>query len=112
MNLNEQIEIIKKIFTGILVETENDGICGHRIIINKFLSLEPCQVDQKTLLMKIKVPGWIACLDNGEHSVELYEGTDFWVAIEEIASELAKFRVQQVRDKFDPCMVPSHRQEW
>lgn len=112
MKLKEQIEVIKKCFTGILVETEDDGNGNHRIIINKFLSLEPRQVERKTLIKTIKVPGWLACLDNGEEAVELYEGTDFWAALEEIASELAKFRVQQVRDKFFPCMIPSRRQEW
>lgn len=112
MKLKEQLDIIKKCFTGILVEAEEDGHGHRRIVINKFLSLEPCEVERKTLIKKIKVPGFLACLDNGEDVDELYRGENFWDALEEIASELAKFRVQQVREKLFPCMIPSRRQEW
>jgi hypothetical protein len=111
MNLSEQLKIVRTCFTGTQVETESNGEGGHRIIIHKFLSIEPCMVDRKTLVKTIKVPGFLACLDHGEDVTELYKGTDFWTAVEEVAMELAVHRVRMLRDRFDPCMVPSARGE-
>lgn len=103
---DEQLKIAKVVFDGIPVETEA-GDHGQRILVNKFLSVEPYPVERRTLTKTIIVDGWMACLDNGEDVVYLYEGTDFWEAMKEMASVLAIWVIDQIRDKVDPCMVPS-----
>lgn len=102
----EQLEIAKKVFKNVPVDTEK-GDHGTRILVNMFLSVEPWPVQRKTLVKNVIVPGWMVCLDNGEGVVYLYEGPNFWEALKEMASVLAMWEVDQVRDKIDPCAIPS-----
>ena len=97
----EQFEIIKKVFPNVVVERE-----GERVLINHFLSIEPNEVEVRSIGRTRKVQGFLATLDNGEDAVELYNGTVFWEAIESCVVEFAKFNLKVLRDKLDPCMIP------
>lgn len=98
----EDFEIIKQAFPNVVVERE-----GERVIINHFLSIEPNEVEVRSIGRSSKVQGFLAILDNGEDAIELYNGTGFWEAIESLVVELAKFNLRVLQDKIDPCMVPT-----
>lgn len=97
----EQFEIIKQVFPNVVVEKEGD-----RILINHFLSIEPTEVEVRSIGRSRNVQGFLAILDNGEDAIELYAGTVFWKAIEALVVELAKFNLKVLQDKLDPCMIP------
>lgn len=105
MDAQEQLDIVRKVFPDVRIETEQ-GDHGVRILVNQFLAIEPHPVIRKTLTKNILVDGFMATLDNGEDVEYLYEGTDFWQGLKEMASVLAMWRVDQVKDKVDPCLVP------
>jgi hypothetical protein len=105
MDTQEQLDIVRKVFPDVRIETE-DGDHGTRILVNQFLAIEPYPVTRKTLTKSILVDGFMATLDNGEDVEYLYEGANFWDALKEMASTLAMWRVDQVKDKVDPCLVP------
>ena len=96
---------------GIKVETETDGQGHTRIIIDKFLALEPTTVTVKSILAHKNVPGWLATDDRGEDVCELYKGPSFWSALSELTQAHAMFRVRQLQDKYDPCLIPNGRDD-
>ena len=97
----EYIDIIKKAFPDVLVEKEGD-----RVLINHFLAIEPASVNVVAIGRSRVVPGYLATLDDGEDAVELYKGTNFWLAIEQCAVELAKFNIRVLRDRIEPFVIP------
>lgn len=102
----EMLKIVSEAFDG-KVETESDGAGHTRIIIDKFLALEPTTVTVKSILKHKNVPGWLATDDRGEGVCEIYKGPHFWVALSELAQSHAMFRIAQLQDKYDPCLIPT-----
>ena len=102
---SEYQSIIEKAFPNVSIERE-----GNRIIINQFLSIEPKKVEVRSIGRSRKVDGFIAILDDGEDAIELYDGTDFWLALESCVIELSKFNLSMLRDKINPCLIPSRKE--
>lgn len=102
----EMLKIVNEAFDG-KVETESDGEGNTRILIDKFLALEPTTVTVKSILQHKNVPGWLATEDHGEDVCELYKGPHFWSALIELAQAHARNRVKQLLDKYDPCLIPT-----
>ncbi len=102
----EVVDLVKEIFPTLTVTTEDDGRGDQRVLAG-FLSLERCLVECPSLLGVRNNPGWLAILDNGEDCVELYEGLFLERALIAMAECHAKWRVQSIWDKHNPCLVPS-----
>ena len=107
MEVTEEIlKIVGEAFNN-KVETETDGQGHTRIIIDKFLSLEPTTVTVKSILKHKNVPGWLATDDRGGDVCEIYKGPHFWFALGELAQAHALERVKQLQDKYDPSLIPT-----
>ena len=106
MNADERLDVIRRAFPGSPVEVESGGDHGDRILVHRFLSVEPRPVRVRTLVREVVVDGWMACLDNGMDVEYLYEGVSFANALKEMACALARWRVDVAMDQEDPCLVP------
>jgi hypothetical protein len=106
MEMNEQLSVIKACFPDSQIETET-GEHGTRILVHQFLAIEPVPFTKKRIGSSVVISGWQATLDNGEDCEYLYEGPNFWDAIKEMASCLAIWKIGQVKEKFDPCLIPN-----
>lgn len=100
----ELVDLVRKLFPTFTVDTEDDGYGNTRIVAG-FLSLEPATVECDSLLGVKRLPGWLACLDNGEDCVELYQGAILEQALIVMAQEYAKFQVEQEYQKYNPVQT-------
>lgn len=100
----ELVDLVRKLFPTFTVDTEDSGEGTTRIVAG-FLSLEPATVKCNSLRGVRQLPGWRACLDNGEDCVELYEGTILEKALIVMAQEYAKFQVEQEYQKYNPVQT-------
>ena len=100
----ELVDLVRKLFPTFKVDTEDSGEGTTRIIAG-FLSLEPKTVECPSLIGVRQLPGWLACLDNGEDCVELYEGPNLEQALIVMAQEYAKWKVAYEFQKYNPSQT-------